>query len=247
MALGDLLTFFDAPGASSGNGRAVAFDGQFLYITKVGDTNIYKVTTAGTLVSTIPSTHVYGCLKFDSSEGVFWAGNYEGNFELYKVDLSGNVLATVNYSGILNSPEGSDPGFADGITVDPISNTLFFGTDLGLWVYQIQKFNVSGNAVKLSSFSTTNKSGVESDGINLWIAHANAQSIEEVNTAGGSLGNSFTTQISGTYFPECLEFDSVTFEPKCALWSNEATFGVNRVAAWEIPCPFNIVRGIELF
>ncbi len=243
MATGDLLRIFPAPGAASGNGRAVAFDGQFLYVTKEGDTNIYKITTTGSFISTIPSAHNYGCLKYDPSENVFWAGGYEDKFELYKLDLSGNVLATVNYQSILNTPEGGDPGFVDGITVDPVTNTIFFGTDLGLWIYQIQKFNTNGNAVKLSSFSTTPKSGVESNDVNLWIAHANASNVEFVDTSGNSLGISFTTP---SYLPEDMEFDSVTFAPTCALWTNEATFSGNRIAAWEIPCAVpQAARGIE--
>lgn len=246
--LGDILREFNAPGGAKGNGRAVAFDGTFLYLTKELDQNIYRVSTTGTLVNTIPTPVVYGGLQFDPSEGsgVFWAGNYQGNSEIYKIQITGTmltVLQTINYSGFPLDPTDPVPGHVDGITVDPVTNTIFFGTDEGHSVY-----NMTKSGVFITSFKTPPegaapngfRSGIASDGLNLWMSlfaeiDGSPRDIVQTNTNGNEITR-FTSSTGG-YLVEDLEFDPLTFAPKCVLWSNEGATLNNRIRAWEITCP----------
>ncbi|MGG3571870.1 hypothetical protein ABES80_05115 [Bacillus gobiensis] len=251
MALGDILREFQAPIEARGFGRAVAFDGQFLYLTRVGDRNIHRVTTTGTFVSSIPTRIDYGALKFDSTEGVFWAGGFEGTSDIDKISISGDeaaVLDTINYSDTVPlDPDDRFPGFVSGITVDPATDTLFFSTNLGGSVYNIRK-----DGSFISSFQTppqdgfsSRVTGVESDGINLWLNLVINLGNEfndvrvytvQTDTAGNETSNRF---LSGTGFEvtEDLEFDNITFAPRCALWSNEGSFGGTGIRAFVIPCP----------
>lgn len=63
--LGDILAEFVAPEEANENGRAVAFDGTNLYLTKQLDAHIYRVSTAGALIDTIPTTVVSGVIDTD--------------------------------------------------------------------------------------------------------------------------------------------------------------------------------------
>jgi len=246
MAVGDILREFIAPAEAQGNGRAIAFDGTNLYLTVEGKAEIYKVTTTGTFLQTIPTTINYGALQYDSKENVLWAGNYTGNFEIYKIDLNGNVLFSFNYQSYVD-PADPFPDYVDGVTVDQATDTLYFSTDAGFTVY-----NVTKTGQFISKFSTPPSgsaqnganSGLASDSDDLWLAFVllfgSDKEIVQTDLSGNVLARFPTTN----YNAEDIEYDPITFAPKCVLWSNEATGSRNRIRAWEItcgsePCPFD--------
>lgn len=243
MAVGDILREFNAPPEAQGNGRAVAFDGTNLYLTVSDRAEIYKVTTTGVFLQTIPTTIVYGALQFDSKENVFWAGNYIGNFEIHKIDLNGNVLSSFNYQSFVD-PADPFPGFIDGVTVDQTTDTLFFSTDAGFTVYNatktgqfIRKFSTPPSGTAQNGAN----SGLASDSNNLWLAFVLLSGSDREIVQTDLNGNVLVRFHSTNYDAEDIEFDPVTFAPKCVLWTNEATLAGNRIRAWEItcPCPFD--------
>ena len=89
---GTLLAGPYTPIGDAGNGRGMAFDGVNLYITQVGDPNIYKITPplpTGPVV-TIPAgagrVSQGGPLTWDGS--ALWTVDYSSTLTLYRVDAS---------------------------------------------------------------------------------------------------------------------------------------------------------------
>ncbi|MEM1485706.1 hypothetical protein V6615_12675 [Oscillospiraceae bacterium PP1C4] len=236
MANGDILREFNVPAQAVGNGRGIAFDGTALYTTIANSTNIFKMDLNGNYIATIPSTHIYGALYYDASENVFWCGGYEGIYELYKVALNGTVLQTIKYQPIIPAALLSQdpfPAYVDGITVDPSTNTIWFSTDLGANVYNITK---AGIYIGYFPAPLPN-SGVTTDGTNLWLAFADNPTpiLKKLTTAGVEI-ETVNVNVIGQYEIEDIEYDSVTFAPKCAIWAIDATFGTPVVRAIEVTC-----------
>lgn len=236
MAIGDILREFPVPAQAVGNGRAIAFDGTYLYTTHTNSTNIFKMTTTGVYVATIPSAHIYGALYYDALENVFWAGGYENGYSLYKVSMTGTVLQTINYQSVVPAAllaRDPFPGYVDGITVDPVTNTIWFSTDLGVSVYNLTK---AGAYIGYIPAPLPN-SGVTTDGVDLYLAFADYEPVvlKRLSTAGAVLAT-VNVHVTGSYEIEDIEYDSVTFAPKCALWAINATGGTPIVRAIEVPC-----------
>lgn len=75
-------------------------------------------------------------------------------------------------------------------------------------------------------------SGVAFDGQSLWHATDGAMTVFQTDLSGAPTGVSFADpEIVGF---EDLEFDPITFAPRCALWGTTAD--TPTVAAYEIPC-----------
>ncbi|WP_312694930.1 hypothetical protein [Caproiciproducens sp.] len=236
MAIGDILREFNVPAQASGNGRGIAFDGTALYTTITASTDIFKMDLNGNYLATIPSAHVYGALYYDALENVFWGGGYEGLYTLYKVALNGTVLQTINYQSIIPAALLSQdpfPAYVDGITVDPATNTIWFSTDLGSNVYNISKAGVYIGFIP----APLPNSGVTTDGTNLWLAFADNPTpiLKKLSTTGTEL-ETVDINVTGQYQIEDIEYDSVTFAPKCAVWAINATFDTPVVRAIEVPC-----------
>ena len=227
------------PGAATGNGRGIAFDGKNLYYTIVGDANIYEVTTTGTLLATIPVAGAVsrgGPLAWDGH--ALWTMNYSSNsFTLYRVDpKAGSILASCNiatqnpgHPAVTSAPRNIGE-FPDGL--DWTGSTLWVSSEAfaGNWIAE-----VNTSCQILAAFQPTvrggwGSSGVAFDGINLWNAYPVTSQIFQTSIVGTETGLSFAGLVD-----EDLAIDSVTFAPKCALWANEATFTNNRLTAYEIP------------
>jgi hypothetical protein len=250
-ATGDILADF-VPGGATGNGRGLAFDGVNLYYTIVGDPNIYKVTTAGALLATIPVSQVFGTIQggplaWDGS--ALWTMNYaDPSFTLYRVSpADGSILSSCNiatqnpsHPAVTSSPRniGESP---DGL--DWTGSTLWVSSEVfsGNWVVQVDTncnilsaFNPPANLFDAGSLGGT--SGVALVGGKLWHPTFNsdetAMVMFQTDTSGATTGLSFVTP----RITEDLAFDSLTFAPKCSLWGNEATLGTNHLTAYEIPC-----------
>lgn len=236
MAIGDILREFPVPTQAVGNGRAIAYDGTYLYTTHTGSTNIFKMTVTGTYVATIPSAHIYGALYYDALENVFWAGGYENGYNLYKVSMAGTVLQTIHYQTVVPAALlalDPYPGYVDGITVDPVTNTIWFSTDLGVNVFNLTKAGAYIGHIP----APLPNSGVTTDGIDLYLAFADYSptTLKRVSTVGTVL-ETVTVNGAGFYQIEDIEYDRVTFSPRCVIWAINATGGTPIVRAIEVPC-----------
>lgn len=264
-ATGDILTQFTVPGIAEGNGRGMAFDGTNLYYTLVNDTNIYKITTGGTLLATIPVSQGQGTIRggplaWDGN--ALWTMNYDTNsFTLFRVDpISGTILSSCNIAtqnpsdpAVTSSPRNIGD-YPDGL--DWTGSTLWASSEIypGNWVVEV---DTTCNILKEFNPPTTfnpgfGTSGIAFDGVNLWHATLDNSTtnltpiirIFQTDTTGTLTGISFKKNMSVI---EDLAYDKITFSPKCALWgnsvgvpdaSNAADF--NKITAFEIPCEGSI-------
>ncbi len=240
-ATGAQLATFVPP--NIGNGRGMAFDGTDLYYTVVGVNRIYKVTTAGAAVATIPSappgTAAYGGpLAWDGS--ALWTMDYSGNsFTLYRVDpTDGHTLSSCNIQtqnsadpAVTSSPNIGD--YPDGLDYE--NGTLWVSSEAfaNNWVVQVDTNCHILKEFQPAAMGGYGTSGVAFDGVNLWHSYPHTPpSLVQTDVMGAPTGTSFNESLQ----LEDLAFDNVTFAPKCAIWGNEATFGSNNLTAYEVPC-----------
>jgi hypothetical protein len=237
-AAGQLLRSFATP-VAGGGGRGMAFDGNTLWTSFATGTNIYQVSTTGSLLRTVGVGHTIGALAYDAGNGHLYGGNY---------DPSAN---SPDAGKVYDITTGVDPTTADKFTFIP-TGTACRGGELGaidgLELLPSGGFAISGDAantlfltnsvgVSSTSFPVTCNSGITTDGANgLWRVDLNAaccgltSTIVHSDLAGNQLG-SFS--FAG-YEPEDIAYDSVTFAPQCALWMNEA--GTAVIRAYSVPC-----------
>jgi hypothetical protein len=240
-ATGDVLRQF-VPTGPTGNGRGMAFDGTNLYYTIVSDTNIYKTDMFGTLVATIPTPIANGVqpaggpLAWDGTN--LWTINYGTNGDMVQLTPGGALVSTCNIftnnpghpaltpSSKIDSEDGLDwtgiPGSELVLSGEVFTgnSVIFMNTSCGIQSWF--------TAPITGGFGT---SGVAFDGINLW--HSNGHFNQfQTDVTGVQTGLSFTNSIQ----LEDLAYDAVTFAPKCALWSDEATTANNHITAYEVPC-----------
>src|SRR5439155_16428794 len=83
VAPGTVLRSFLMP-VEGGNGRAIAFDGTYLYTTVTGDSKVYKLTTSGSSVSNFDVGTTLGALAYNG--GFFYGGDYSTGGNVYKID-----------------------------------------------------------------------------------------------------------------------------------------------------------------
>jgi hypothetical protein len=244
---GSVLADF-IPGGANGSqsGRGTAFDGTYLYYTLVGDSNIYKVATDGTYVSTIPVAAEVargGPLAWDGS--ALWTMNYgPRSFVLYRVNpTNGSIISSCDLSAqnsshpaVTDSPYniGTDP---DGM--DWTGNTLWISSEAHPfnWIVESDTSCRILNAFRApTGFIQFGTSGIAWDGAFLWHAtpsQAQGTLIFPTDTSGVPTGFAFLA----VGVTEDLAYDPVTFAPKCALWRNGWLDGPNHLSAHEIPCP----------
>ena len=256
--LGTVLADFVPGGATGNEGRGIAFDGTNLYYTIVDGPNIYKVTTTGTLLATIPVAGGLsrgGPLAWDGS--ALWTMDYSvGSFTLYRVNpADGSILSSCNiatqnpaHPAVTSSPRNIGE-LPDGL--DWSGSTLWVSSEAfsGNWVVEVDTscniltaFNPPANlGTGTCADAAGGTSGIAFVGGKLWhptpTNDCTDMLIFETDTSGVPTGLSFVAD----RLTEDLAFDPVTFAPNCALWGNEATFfgEVNHLTAYEIPCPAN--------
>ncbi|MEP6893099.1 MAG: hypothetical protein ABI927_04890, partial [Gaiellaceae bacterium] len=241
-AAGQLLRSFATPVAGSG-GRGMAFDGNTLWTSFATGTNIYQVSTTGSLLRTVGVGHTIGALAYDPGNGHLYGGNY-------------NPAASADDGKIYDITTGADPTTTDKFTFIP-TGTSCRGGELpaidGLELLSSGGFAISGDAANTlfltnaagilsSSFGVSCNSGITTDGASgLWRVDlsdaccGNPSTIVHSDLAGNALG-SFT--VGPNYEPEDIAYDSVTFAPQCALWMNEAgtPVVVEGIRAYSVPC-----------
>jgi hypothetical protein len=221
------------------NGRAVAFDGTHLYVTVRSQASVYKVTTNGVIVGTVPIGTTLGALAYNAATGHFYGGDYDGNEKVYDVDYNAATKTDLFTFGD-DPPEPCDgqgsTNFIDGLEyyLSGSEGRLALSGDICDTVF-LKKLD--GTAASPPSFATNNNSGITTDGASgFWLARLNLPvgTTWLTHVAGdGTVLSEF--QISG-YEAEDLAYDNVTFAPACAVWMNQATFGSPEVRAVAVPC-----------
>ena len=251
---GTLLRSFPLPQPSGGtqvNGRAIAFDGRDLWATfgpnssNAMDGKIYKVTTTGTLLRTENIFTPIGALAYDRAQGKLYGGHYDlapkkpdqSSGNVYEITTGTSPTAT----RLFRYPFTGDttcatpnPKAINGL--EDISGGFVISADLAKKAYITTR-----TGADISSFSTVAagadcNSGIARDNDGLWLASlATAGSTTLVHTSetGAPDGLKFTVP---DYRAQDIEFDDVTFAPKCALWMNQATSTVPQVRAYQVPC-----------
>jgi len=240
-ATGDVLRQFTP--TNSGNGRGMAFDGTYLYYTLADVNRIYKVTTSGTAVATIPpvapGTDAYGGpLAWDGSD--LWTMNYAADsFTLFKVSpADGHTISTCNIEtqnpedpAVTSSPNIGD--YPDGLDYE--NGTLWVSSEAfsNNWVVQVDTSCTILREFHPAVKDSSGTSGVAFDGTNLWHAYPRTSqpSLVQTSVTGTETGTSFTVNLP----IEDLAFDDTTFAPNCALWGNAAGTS-NAITAYEVPC-----------
>jgi hypothetical protein len=231
---GSVLRSFPMPVV--GNGRGVAFDGTHLYTTHSSGNNVYKLTTIGTHVSTIDIGTTIAGIAFNPSTGKFYGGDYTGNGNIYEIDMSNGAKTTL-FS--FNEPDDClfSKNFIDGLEYRPTANNLAVSGDACNTVF-IKNFA----GVTQSSFTVTRNSGVTTDGVDgMWLAFLTQgdtpySELQRVSSTGVPIGQRV---ILSDHLAEDLAYDSVTFAPACAVWTNEATFVLGlppKIRAIAVPC-----------
>src|SRR3989441_231390 len=247
-----LRSFVPSP---TGNGRAVAFDGgTTLYYTRLGDVNIYRATTSGASLGPIPLPEEggrvqCGALAWDSTAQQLWCGSYNGTGSVYTVNPStGFASLQFTHAFANDSCYGAEGEGAsiDGLAFDPSDSTLWLSGDAARTLYHV---TTAGGSI--GAFSVPFYPGSESLGCNTGIAVAPGGFIELALQRGADLGphvivkvsksdpstvvDSFVALTTDTPGIEDVEFDGVTFAPKCAVWANR--FGTNQpLTAYEVGC-----------
>ncbi|HEU6445372.1 MAG TPA: PxKF domain-containing protein [Gaiellaceae bacterium] len=250
---GTQLRSFPLPqpfGGTSVNGRAIAFDGRDLWATfgpnssNAMDGKLYKVTTTGTLLRTENIGTPLGALAYDPERGTLYGGHYD--LANRKPQLAGNVyeittgtIPTVTklfrypFTGATTCA-GGDPKAINGL--EDLEGGFVLSADLAKQAYITTRLGVD-----VSSFSTVAagadcNSGIARDHEGLWLASlATSDSTTFVHTSKTGAPDGVTFTVPG-YRAQDIEFDDVTFAPKCALWTNQATSTVPQVRAYQVPC-----------
>jgi hypothetical protein len=252
---GSKTSFVPTP---NGNGRAVAFNGTHLFYTIQGDANIYVANTSGASFGAIPNpgrTFTCGALSYDGT--MLWCGTYDGtgsggpgSADIWTINPTTGAAAlafnTIDFGGLAaDNCFGQPTGYMDGLAYDNSDNTICLSDDGGRTIY-----HVTTAGALLNSFSTPNHPNTASPGCNSGIEVAPGGYLELtlLSVGGQGDGTDYIVKVpksnpSGSIivsFPvnniEDIAFDAKTFAPRCALWTNLATFGSNVLEAFDVQC-----------
>jgi hypothetical protein len=233
---GTVLRSFAMP-VEAGNGRAIAYDGAgHLYSSLASGSTIYKQTTSGSFDSSFDVGKTIGALAY-KPDGHLIAGTYDGTGEVYDIDPSGEAEPSLLFT--FDAPDDclGVPKNIDGLAYRPTALNLAISGDACNTAF-IK--NLDGTAV--SSFGTTNNSGIATDGAGgLWLALLTQgdtayTELTHVSSAGTVISGD--TVILNGYAAEGLSYDPDTFAPACAVWTNQATFDFStpEIRAIAVPC-----------
>jgi hypothetical protein len=229
----------------SGNGRAVAFDGKDLYYTITSSTNIYKVSTTGVPIATIPTqidddgdgvvdrSLLFGALSWDAGRGVLWGGSYDGSTEVYTIDPT-TGMATLQF----------DETAFGGIAADSAYGGAEDSGDACATIY-----HVGTDGSFISSSLAPNHPSTGAQGYNTGITVAPGGYLEIAMQAGPDTGPHVIAKVPKhnpstiVYFfvalatnnpgIEDLAYDPDTYKPRAVVWSNQFGFS-NLLTAWDV-------------
>jgi hypothetical protein len=164
---GDFIGQVIAPEAT--NGVSVAFDGQILYYTNIGEDVIHRVTPQGVV---LPDIVVHGLaplagiatLTYDVTNDKFWAVDDLTGRQIYLIDKLGNaVLKSVVTDDqlALNGLPGTECGtgfcdfLVDGLAFDAQSDTLWWSPDESHVIYHFDPFGGGPGVVDVTDLGVT--------------------------------------------------------------------------------------------
>lgn len=221
-ATGDILRQFVVP-VGSGGGRGAAFDGTNLYYTMDGRYAIYKISTTGALLATIPTTDLTcgGPLAWDGQ--YLWTTGYSGCADamLYQLDpVDGSIISQCDVTGAAAARQ------PDGLDWQNSQLVLSAEALAPTWVSHL-----SEAGVVQSEFHATDRNypgfgqpvgpaGVSFDGpCHLWHAYPQpfGSLLVQTDLAGVETGSTVGVNLPGAAI-EDLALDTVTFSPKTVLW-----------------------------
>ena len=251
-ATGDVLADFPAaPTTGNGRGMAVNDNTGNVYYTIVGDSNIYEMTAAGGVVGTIsvpggdPRVASAGPLTYDGNN--LWTVDYSGALIMYQVNpVTGATVSQCDIAAV-NPGHASltDLTFPD--RLDWTGNQLILSGEISLaqpgGTTSIVRMNPDCTITSFFSSPAPDNdgqwSGVAATGTTLWHADPLIPQMEQTTLGGIVTGVNFPNNGLGAGDGhEDMEYDPKNFAPLCAVWANEATFAVNTLRAYEIPCTF---------
>lgn len=242
----------------SGNGRAVAYDGNILFYTISPDTNIYMVTPAGVSLGPIPNpgrTFLCGSLSWDPGRNTLWCGSYDSSTAVYTVDPVTGIATfqfdETAFGGIAQDScyfTGAEK-YIDGLAYDRSDDTLWLSGDAAETIY-----HVTTAGALLGSFIVPNHPNSGTTGCSTGIEVAPGGYLELAMQTGADQGPHvvvkiekddsidnppiivwFTTLITNDPGVEGISYDPDTYAPKCALWTNQ--FGAtNALTAFDVQC-----------
>jgi hypothetical protein len=238
----------DVPTPLCCNGRAIAHDGTYLYVTVPTSNNIYKVNkTSGLIVDSQDAGAVIGALAFEGTTDPkvkLYGGSYTGDEQVYEINYSNDEIEGVidktslfTFSDSSVCEGQSENNFIDGLAyyVSGAEARLALSGDVCDTVFLK---TLAGAAV--SQFATDNNSGITTDGAGgFWLARLPTpfgaqQTLLTHVDAQGTVQDEFHIP---DYWAEDLEYDSETFAPACAVWMMQATTeGPPKVQAVAVPC-----------
>lgn len=229
-ATGDTLREITAanPQSCSPFNVGVAFDGNDLLVSCVGNNIIDRIDPSGSLVGqiTVTGETIIGALSYDRSRGKLWACTFGGAERVMLIDpADGSVDA-----------EFASNGCGDGLGYDGDDDTLWAGADQ---VCDVTHYQTDGTVIDAFNacplIGGSGKSGIAVGGGKLYIANPNLSRVYQVERDFSASSLLFQTD----RFLEDLECDDVTFAPKSAMWVQAAYDRI--LTAIEIPagaCPF---------
>ncbi len=256
-ATGTVLADF-VPGGKLGNGKGMAFDGTNLFYTINDDPNIYKISTTGKLVATIPipgGVSKGGPLAYGG--GTLWTMNWaNASYIVYRIDpITGKIVGSCDLSlanptspaitsyplNIGGSPDGLEwDGTSLWINADAFSGNFIANVNTSC---QIQRYYNAPTGLGTGGGILNGTQGIGFDGLYFWHGTPSAGRTHGMIFQTDANGARTGLHFSAIHLEEDLAFDSVTFAPSCALWGNEPSLTANHITAYEIPCPVAEVPG----
>jgi hypothetical protein len=183
-----VISSFPSPGGNNPDG--LTWDGTHLWLSGPGTDQIYKLTTAGAVVTSFPAPGL-------SPKGIAWDGTNlwvasDTDDRVYQITTTGSVISSFPLTT-------SDPF---GMTWD--GTHLWVVDDVTLRIY---KFTTTGTLV--SSFVTpgTTPRGLTWDGTNLWHTDTSTDVIYQLTTIGNVLDSCPTPNSA----PRGLTLDGANF------------------------------------